>query len=163
MQWVCIGLGSNLEDPVRQVCSALAELAGLPRSQLLLQSSLYRSPPMGPAGQPDYVNAAALIETALEPLELLDALQAIEAAHGRLRGLRWGPRTLDLDLLVYADLRLRHPRLVLPHPGIGQRAFVLVPLAEIAPDLVIPGTGSVAAAAAAVAGEIERIADCPPG
>jgi 2-amino-4-hydroxy-6-hydroxymethyldihydropteridine diphosphokinase len=163
MQRACIGLGSNLEDPIRQVRSALAELAGLPRSQLLLQSSLYRSPPMGPAGQPDYVNAAALIETALEPLELLDALQAIEAAHGRLRGLRWGPRTLDLDLLVYADLRLQHPRLVLPHPGIGQRAFVLVPLAEIAPDLVIPGTGSVAAAAAAVAGEIERIADCPPG
>jgi 2-amino-4-hydroxy-6-hydroxymethyldihydropteridine diphosphokinase len=163
MQRACIGLGSNLDDPVRQVGSALDELAGLPLSRLLRRSSLYRSPPMGPTDQPDYVNAAALIETALEPLELLDVLQAIEAAHGRRRELRWGPRTLDLDLLVYGDLRLDHPRLTLPHPGIAGRAFVLVPLAEIAPDLELPGTGSVAAAAAAVARQVDRIEDATSG
>ncbi len=157
MQQACIGLGSNLDDPVRQVDSALSELADLPLTRLLRHSSLYRSAPMGPADQPDYVNAAALLETALEPLELLDALQAIEAAHGRRRAQRWGPRTLDLDLLVYADLRLDHPRLVLPHPGIGERAFVLVPMAEIVPDMMIPGVGALAVAAAAVSDQVERI------
>lgn len=157
MQQACIGLGSNLDDPVRQVDSALSELADLPLTRLLRHSSLYRSAPMGPADQPDYVNAAALLETALEPLELLDALQAIEAAHGRRRMLRWGPRTLDLDLLAYGDLSLAHPRLVLPHPGIGERAFVLVPMAEIVPDMMIPGVGALAVAAAAVSDQVERI------
>lgn len=163
MQRAFIGLGSNLDDPVRQVRSALAELADLPRTRLLRHSSLYRSPPMGPSGQPDYVNAVALLETALEPIELLDALQAIEAAHGRRRELRWGPRTLDLDLLIYGELCLDHPRLLLPHPGIGERAFVLVPLAEVAPELEIPGRGPVAALAAAVAGQVERIRDDAAG
>ena len=139
-----IGLGSNLEDPRAQVVRALAELAEVSGSRLLAQSSLYRTPPMGPAGQPDYVNAVAALETTLAPHALLDALQAIERRHARLRDVRWGPRTLDLDLLTYGALQLHDARLTVPHPGIASRAFVLVPLAEIAPTLDIPGLGPVA-------------------
>jgi 2-amino-4-hydroxy-6-hydroxymethyldihydropteridine diphosphokinase len=122
--------------------TALGELAALPSTRLVTASSRYRTPPMGPPDQPDYVNAVAELETALAPLALLDELQRIESAHLRQRGAeRWGPRTLDLDLLLYGDARLDLPRLTVPHPGIADRAFVLVPLAEIAPDLSIPGLG----------------------
>lgn len=137
-----IGLGSNLDDPVAQVSRALDALAGIEQTYLLQASSLYASPPMGPPDQPEYVNAVAGLLTTLTPDALLDALQAIEQAHGRVRtGERWGPRTLDLDLLLYDDLQLETGRLTLPHPGLHERAFVLHPLAEVAPELVIPGRG----------------------
>ncbi|MGD9602703.1 MAG: 2-amino-4-hydroxy-6-hydroxymethyldihydropteridine diphosphokinase [Gammaproteobacteria bacterium] len=139
---VFIGLGSNLEDPIRQVRTAFDELAGLPRTCLVRRSSLYETPPMGPPGQPHYINAVAELATSLAPHALLDALQAVETAHRRVRGTRWGPRTLDLDLLVYGDAVIRDARLVVPHPGIAARGFVLMPLAEIAPSLVIPGLPS---------------------
>ncbi len=133
-----IALGSNLDDPVRQVGGALKTLDALPRSRLIGASGLYRSSPMGPADQPDYINAVAAIETQLQPLELLDALQAVEQAHGRVRKERWGPRTLDLDLLLYGDWTIDEPRLQVPHPGLHQRNFVLLPLYDIAPGLVLP-------------------------
>jgi 2-amino-4-hydroxy-6-hydroxymethyldihydropteridine diphosphokinase len=138
-----IGLGSNLADPRAQVLRAIAELAEIPGCTLCRRSSLYATAPVGPVDQPDFVNAAAAIATPLAPAELLAALQGIERAHGRVRdGARWGPRTLDLDLLVYGELMLRAPDLELPHPEIRHRAFVLVPLAEIAPEsLLIPGQG----------------------
>lgn len=141
-----VGLGSNLQQPRRQVSAALDELAGLPDTHLTAASGLYRSPPLtGPgvaADQPPYINAVAQLETRLAVEVLLDALQAIEAAHGRVRtGERWGPRTLDLDILLYAGRRIDTPRLQVPHPGLTERNFVLYPLAEIAPDLDIPGQG----------------------
>ena len=136
-----IGLGSNLQEPREQLRQAFIELDGLPGSRLLERSSLYSSQPMGPADQPDYLNAVALLETELEPLALLDELQRIEDEHGRRRGQRWGPRTLDLDLLLYDERLLDLPRLKVPHPGIGERDFVLCPLLEIAPQLEIPGQG----------------------
>ncbi len=136
-----IGLGSNLADPQAQLQRAITELAQLPQSQLLAQSSLYRSAPMGPQDQPDYLNAVVALETALPPLALLAELQTVEAAHQRVRGERWGPRTLDLDLLLYADRTIDLPALTVPHPGLYERNFVLYPLAEIAPGLEIPGLG----------------------
>jgi 2-amino-4-hydroxy-6-hydroxymethyldihydropteridine diphosphokinase len=137
-----IGLGSNLDDPVLHVKRACNELEQLPESHLLVCSSLYRSPPMGPADQPDYINAVAAIETTLAPHQLLAELQAIEQRHGRMRERRWGPRTLDLDLLIYADVTLSDETLTLPHPGLAERDFVLYPLQEIAPSLVVPGLGA---------------------
>lgn len=137
-----VGLGSNLDRPQRQVLDALAELDDMPQSHLLRHSSLYRSAPLGPAGQPDYINAVAAVETRLAPSELLDALQAVEQRHGRVRGVHWGPRTLDLDILAYGSARIRTDRLVVPHPQLQHRAFVLIPLHEIAPDLRIPGLGT---------------------
>jgi 2-amino-4-hydroxy-6-hydroxymethyldihydropteridine diphosphokinase len=140
---VFIGLGSNLDKPLEQVAQALQELAEIPQSCLLAHSSLYRSAPVGPADQPDYINAVAKLLTRLAPEELLDQLQQLEQAHGRLRnGERWGPRSLDLDLLLYADRRIDTPRLQVPHPYMAARSFVLVPLAEVAEeDLPIPGFG----------------------
>ncbi len=139
-----VGLGSNLDDPQRQVLTALKALAALPQSRLLASSRLYRSLPMGPANQPDYVNAAATIATRLAPLIFLDALQAIEAAQGRRRdGPHWGARTLDLDLLLWGRQRIDHPRLQVPHPGLQLRPFVLYPLAEIGADCLVPGCGSI--------------------
>lgn len=140
-----VGIGSNLDDPVAQVRRAFAELAELPQSRLLGRSPLYRSAPLGPADQPDYVNAVACLETSLAPYSLLARLQAIERVHRRVRGRRWGPRTLDLDLLLYGELTQDDPALVLPHPRLHERAFVLYPLADLAPDLVIPGQGELAA------------------
>jgi 2-amino-4-hydroxy-6-hydroxymethyldihydropteridine diphosphokinase len=139
-----IGLGSNLDDPERQVREGLLALAQLPRTQLARASQFYRSAPLGPGDQPDYINAVAAIDTRLGALELLEALFAIEQAHGRVRTVRWGPRTLDLDLLLYGNLTLASERLTLPHPRLTERNFVLVPLAEIAPDLVLPNTEPVA-------------------
>jgi len=139
-----VGVGSNLDDPRRQVATALDELDDLPATRVTRQSALYRTPPMGPPDQPDYINAVVELETGLAPLALLDELQRLENLHRRVRGSeRWGPRTLDLDLLLYGELRLDEPRLTVPHPGLAQRAFVLVPLTEIAPALTIPGLGPV--------------------
>ena len=133
-----VGLGSNLENPIQQVSKALIELNEIPQTRLLQQSQLYRSDPVGPPGQPDYINAVALLETALEPLDLLDALQSIENAHQRRRIQHWGPRTLDLDLLLYADQQIDLERLQVPHPHMTEREFVLYPLAEIAPEIELP-------------------------
>ncbi|MCU7802916.1 MAG: 2-amino-4-hydroxy-6-hydroxymethyldihydropteridine diphosphokinase [Candidatus Thiodiazotropha sp. (ex Lucinoma annulata)] len=138
-----IGLGSNLEDPRQQVQTALQELLVLSSSYLLNRSSLYKSRPVGPQHQPDYINAVATILTTLDPYQLLDHLQALEQVHGRVRdGERWGPRTLDLDLLLYGDSMINTPRLQIPHPEMANRAFVLLPLSEIAPmEMEIPGKG----------------------
>ncbi len=134
-----VGIGSNLDDPRAQIRRAIAALAKIPRSALCEVSSLYSSAPVGPADQPDYLNAVVRLNTRLAPEALLDQLQAIEAAQGRERdGLRWGPRTLDLDLLLYGDQVISSPRLSVPHPEMAKRSFVLYPLAEIAPDLVLP-------------------------
>ncbi|NBS15932.1 MAG: 2-amino-4-hydroxy-6-hydroxymethyldihydropteridine diphosphokinase [Gammaproteobacteria bacterium] len=138
-----IGLGGNLEKPQQHLLEARHEIASLHGVEALAFSPLYRSAPMGPRDQPDYINAVMAIETQLPPLELLDSLQAIEAAHGRVRqGERWGPRTLDLDLLVYGDREIQSERLTVPHPGISLRRFVLLPLHDIEPHLEIPGLGS---------------------
>lgn len=132
-----IGLGSNLDGPRGHVERALDELARLPQSRLLARSPLYRSAPVGPP-QPDYINAVAQLETALPPLELLDELQRLERAHRRVRREHWGPRTLDLDLLLYGRQHIDDPRLQVPHPEMPRRAFVLYPLADIAPELTLP-------------------------
>lgn len=136
-----VGLGSNLKQPRAQVLRGLDELAALPHTMLLAASSLYASAPLNYADQPDFVNAVAKIETALPVRDLLEALLAIEQSHGRQRGVRNGPRTLDLDLLLYAELQQHEPGLTIPHPRMHERAFVLLPLTEIAPDCVIPGRG----------------------
>jgi len=133
-----IGLGSNLEDPISQVSEALKELAHIPNTRVINQSRLYRSDPVGPAGQPDYINAVAELHTELSPIELLDALQSIEQAHQRRRLVRWGPRTLDLDILLVDRELIVTERLTVPHPYMHEREFVLYPLAEIAPDLLLP-------------------------
>ncbi|WP_043767675.1 2-amino-4-hydroxy-6-hydroxymethyldihydropteridine diphosphokinase [Algiphilus aromaticivorans] len=144
-----IGLGANLGDPPAQIEAALAALAELPDSSLSARSRLYRSAPMGPP-QPDYCNAACLLETRLSPEALLAACHRVEAEAGRQRSCtRWLARELDIDLLVYGDLLRDTAQLQLPHPGIGERNFVLVPLAEIAPDLEIPGLGRAGVLAAA--------------
>src|SRR5690606_486764 len=139
-----IGLGSNLENPRAQVEQAFAELADLPHTRLIATSPLYHSIAVGPGNQPDYINAVAHITTILEPLALLDQLQALEYRHQRVRIEHWGPRTLDLDLLLYADAVIDLPRLQVPHPYLNQRSFVVYPLAAIAPDLVLPCGTSIA-------------------
>lgn len=133
-----IGLGSNLEQPDQQVMQALSELNEIDGCRLRAASELYGSTPVGPAEQPDYVNAAASLETQLSPIQLLDALQAIENNHHRVRDLRWGPRTLDLDLLLYDNQTIESERLTVPHPRLQERNFVLYPLADIDPQLVLP-------------------------
>ncbi len=139
MERAYIALGSNLATPVEQLHAALRALAALPGSQLAAVSSFYASDPLGPPEQPRYVNAVAALDTELAPLALLDALQAIEREQGRVRKAeRWGPRTLDLDILLFGDLQLASERLTLPHYHMHARAFVLYPLAEIAPDLSLP-------------------------
>ena len=143
-----IGIGSNLEDPERQVRAAIDALSGLPRTTFVRASRLYRTAPWGKADQPPFVNAAAAISTRLAPRELLDALLAIERAHGRTRdGERWGPRVIDLDILVYGDARIDEPGLHVPHPHLAGRAFALLPLADLDPELEIPGQGRVRALA----------------
>ena len=140
-----IGIGSNLQGPAKQIENAMESLANLPRTRLVSVSSKYRSAPYGGVEQPDFVNAVAAVLTRLSPLELLAALQDIEMRQGRERsGTRWGPRVIDLDLLVYSDQKVDEPGLMVPHPGIGERNFVLLPLGEIAPELVVPGLGRVA-------------------
>ena len=141
-----VALGSNLDDPVRQLELAFESLARLPQSQLVLRSSLYRSAPLGPVQQPDFVNAVAALLTRLEPALMLERLKDCERRLGRSAPIvRWGPRRIDLDLLVQGDTRCQGGDLTLPHAGIAERAFVLAPLADIAPDLLVPGLGRVAA------------------
>ena len=138
-----IALGSNLNDPVLQITRAFVALDAMPKTRCVLKSSLYSSQPMGEIEQADYINAVTTLETCLSPRDLLRCLQDIENRQGRVRGdVRWGPRTLDLDILMYADLQHDDPVLTLPHPGLSQRNFVLFPLLEIAPGLTVPGLGS---------------------
>ncbi len=137
---VFIGLGSNLDEPAIQIAKALKAIATMPETNNLVSSSFYRNPPMGPADQPDYVNAVAGLDTSLQPSGLLDSLQEIELDQGRVRtGAHWGPRIIDLDVLLYGDLQLDSKRLTVPHPGLCKRVFVLTPLYELAPELVLPG------------------------
>lgn len=139
-----VGIGSNLDEPAARVQAAFAALEAAPDSGYARCSSLYRSAPMGPTDQPDFVNAAAVFLTKVEPHELLRRLQAIEDGQGRRRDTaHWGPRVLDLDLLVLGGLFVDEPELRIPHPGIAERNFVLFPLAELAPHLHVPGRGSV--------------------
>jgi 2-amino-4-hydroxy-6-hydroxymethyldihydropteridine diphosphokinase len=147
-----VALGSNLDDPAARVVAALAELDELPETSVTARSSLYQTRPWGVTDQPDFINAVASVRTGLEPRQLLDALLAIEAGQGRRRDKqqRWGPRRLDLDLLLYDELTMDTDGLTLPHPGMHERAFVLVPLLEVNPELSVPGRGSVAALLAAV-------------
>lgn len=138
-----VGLGSNLNRPADQLSRAFTALAKLPDTLLLARSSIYRSRPLGDPGQPDYFNAVAVLETSLAAPVLLEALHAIETAHGRLRnGPRWSSRSLDLDLLVYGDEQHDNDRLTVPHPGVAERDFVLYPLYEVEPELQIPGLGA---------------------
>lgn len=142
---VCyIGLGSNLEQPRAQLRAALAALNHIEHTRVTAHSSLYRSRPLGPQDQPDYLNAVAALETQLSPANVLAELVSIEERQGRVRQpeRRWGPRTLDLDVLLYGAEKIETPVLSVPHPGLSERSFVLYPLAEIVPDLQIPGHGS---------------------
>jgi 2-amino-4-hydroxy-6-hydroxymethyldihydropteridine diphosphokinase len=138
-----IGLGSNLDDPYSHLAHAVHELGELPFSSLHAVSSFYKSKPMGPAGQPPYANAVACLKTRLVAVDLLHELQAIENKHGRERKQHWGPRTLDLDILVYGNAQMNCEELTIPHPGIKYREFVIYPLHEINKDLMIPGLGTV--------------------
>lgn len=147
-----IGIGSNLADPQQQVRRALQELAAIPGTRLLQASPCYQSLAVGPGDQPDYINGVALLETSLEAHALLDQLQAIEQAHERVREIRWGPRTLDLDLLLYGNDIIATERLRVPHPYLTQRNFVLYPLADIAPQLILPSGDALAS----------LLAGCPP-
>jgi len=140
-----VGIGSNLDGPASQVKNAIGLLGEVAGTRLVATSSLYRSGAFGGIEQPDFVNAVAGLLTTLAPGKLLAELQAIESRQGRERDdRRWGPRVIDLDLLVYSAEKTDAPDLTLPHPGIGERNFVLLPLAEIAPDLAVPGLGRVA-------------------
>lgn len=147
-----LALGANLGDPPAQIEAALQALPWRTDGRVLARSGLYRTAPLGPAGQPDYCNAVALIETPLAAEPLLDALQALEQAAGRQRQERWGARCLDIDLLLYDQFDCASPRLRLPHPELSNRRFVLQPLAEIAPGLMLPGVGRIE----------DRLASLPP-
>lgn len=140
-----IGLGSNLDDPAAQLRRAFDELESVPGVQAVRRSRLFRTPPWGRTDQPDFVNAVAELETTLAPHALLQALQALERRFGRARREHWGPRVLDLDLLLHGDARIEDDLLQLPHPHLHERAFVLAPLADLAPELIVPGRGSVSA------------------
>ena len=154
----CIGLGGNIGDVAAALRAALAALDALPGTRLVRASRFYRTPAWGVEAQPDFINAVAVLDTTLPARALLDALLDIERAHGRERaadGSRWGPRTLDLDLLLYGEAVIDEPGLVVPHPQLHARAFVLVPLAEVAADAEVPGRGRVDALLAGVdAGDI---------
>lgn len=150
-QPVYIGIGSNLADPVKNVTTAVQVLDRLQRTHLVQCSSLFKNPPLAGMDQPDYINAVAAILTLLSPQDLLDSLQRIENDHGRNRDApKWASRTLDLDILVYADLKLNSDTLTIPHIHMAERKFVLGPLNEIAPTLQIPGLARVSALAAQI-------------
>jgi 2-amino-4-hydroxy-6-hydroxymethyldihydropteridine diphosphokinase len=141
-----IGLGSNLDAPQEQLLQALAHIHNDAQISIQQCSHFYASAPMGPKDQPDYVNAVCKITTGLSPIELLDTLQNIEQKHGRMRaGEKWGPRTLDLDMLLFNNLSMSNDRLTLPHSGMAQREFVLVPLFEVTPDMIMRDGKSLAA------------------
>lgn len=142
---VYVGLGSNLNDPLKQIHSALTALAHLPKTVLITASPLYQSDPMGPQNQPVFINAVAQLQTTLSPFELLDVLHQIEQRQGRQRTVHWGPRTLDLDILLYGQEQIATSTLVIPHDGLKERVFVLYPLADIAPDLILPDGTSLSA------------------
>jgi 2-amino-4-hydroxy-6-hydroxymethyldihydropteridine diphosphokinase len=153
-----IGVGSNLDEPRDQVRQAILELKELPDCVVTAVSALYQSAPMGPQDQPDFINAAVAMLTHMTPHQLLDALQIIEDDHGRRRdGQHWGPRTIDLDLLVFGGMRISDKVLTVPHPGIRERNFVLLPLCELAPQLIVPGVGTVTALTDAVLSSGDRI------
>ncbi len=140
-----VGLGANLGDPVQQVKSGLQSLESIPDTGVTARSSLYRTAPVGPQDQPDFINAVARLETGLPAITLLRRLQDIEDGHGRRRGSqRWGPRTLDLDLLLFGEQEINDETLRVPHPEMTRRGFVLLPLLEIEPDIHIPGHGPAA-------------------
>ena len=141
MTRAAVALGSNLGEPEAQVTRGFGELALLPQTRLVARSPLYRTKPVGYADQPDFVNACALLETALAPQQLLQGLLAIEARHGRVRGIPNGPRTLDLDIVLYGEQVIDEPGLTVPHPRAHERAFVLRPLLDVWPEAVIPGKG----------------------
>lgn len=147
-----IGLGSNLASPSEQIKSARTAIASISGINELAFSGLYHSLPMGPQDQPDYINAVMSITTSLPPLDLLHCLRTIENRQGRLRKEHWGARTLDLDILMYGDQIINQPELTVPHAGMATRSFVLYPLYEIAPQLVVPGKGPI----------VDLIARCPP-
>ena len=158
----CVGLGANLGDAVAAVQGALQALDALPDTRVLRASRLYRTPAWGKTDQPAFVNAAAVLETTLDARTLLDQMLQIERDWGRERAGdgsdRWGARTLDLDLLLYGDAAIDEPGLRVPHPHLHQRAFALVPLVEIAPDIVIPGHGRASEIVAAmVTGDIQAL------
>ena len=159
MALVYIGLGANLDQPQQQLEQALSELALLAKSKLLKHSSLYHSKPVGPQDQPDYINAVALLETELAPLDLLDALQQLEQDHGRIRKRHWGERTLDLDIILIDDHVIDHPRLQVPHPHAQSRSFVLIPLSEITPDLTFPDGKCLEQLLSALDNDLIRIRD----
>lgn len=148
-----IALGANLGDPANTIRAAFGALSNLPESRVVHCSSLYRTAPVGIINQPDFVNAVVELETTLAPESLLDALLDVEQRFGRIRAEKNGPRALDLDLLLFNDQLLDLPRLTLPHPRLHLRAFVLYPLAEIAPNLTIPGRGHISAWLPAVANQ----------
>lgn len=153
MTRAAIGLGANLGDAAGSVRAAIDALVGLPGTALQAVSRFYRTPAWGVTAQPDFINAVAMVDTELDARSLLDALLAIEREHGRVRvdGERWGPRTLDLDLLLYGDAVIDAPGLRVPHPHLHERAFALLPLLEIWPDVAIPGVVSVRDCAAGMA------------
>lgn len=140
---VAIGLGSNLDSPSLQIQRACASLQLVPNTRWIAISEFVFSKPQGPQDQPDFVNAVCVLETQLTPVELLHALQAIEQSQGRVKQRHWGERLIDLDILLYGDQQLVQPDLVIPHPQITQRDFVILPLAQVWPDALIPGQGKV--------------------
>jgi 2-amino-4-hydroxy-6-hydroxymethyldihydropteridine diphosphokinase len=139
-----IAIGSNLSEPLKQVIAAWDEIAKLPKSELIQKSSLYVSKPLGYKDQPDFVNAVVLIETELSPLELLSELQSLEILHERVRSFPNAPRTLDLDIILFGNLEINDPKLVIPHPRMHERAFVIFPLQEINANISIPHVGDIA-------------------
>lgn len=158
MSQAFVALGSNLQHPQQQLTTALREIAELPHTTLVRQSSFYRTAPVGYDKQPDFINAVAEVETTLQPLELLHAILQIENRHGRERPFPNAPRILDLDLLLYNNTVMDTPELTLPHPRMHERGFVLLPLAEIAPELTLPEYGSVARLAQTCMGQgVEKI------
>ena len=158
-----VGAGSNLDDPEHQIKTALNALDQLPHTRLVAQSHWYRSAPWGGIDQPEFVNVVAEIETALDAEQLLEELLAIERRHGRMRRVRWGPRTLDLDLLLFGDAQIRTPRLKVPHPRLHERNFVLVPLADLVVDLILPDGKRLSTLVANCAPHrLIRIAEPPP-
>lgn len=142
MTLAAVALGSNMEEPDKQVSRGFDEIAALPQTFLLARSRLYRTAPVGHVDQPDFINACALIDTRLAPRMLLDELLALEKRHGRVRGIPNGPRTLDLDIVLYGDRVIDEPGLKVPHPRAHERAFVLTPLVDVWPEAQIPGKGA---------------------
>ncbi|MGB5544397.1 MAG: 2-amino-4-hydroxy-6-hydroxymethyldihydropteridine diphosphokinase [Gammaproteobacteria bacterium] len=167
---VYVGLGSNLGEPVRQIIAAFTKLADMRDTRLIARSPLYRSAPVGPNDQPWYINAVAGLLTLRSPDQLLDDLLTLEREFGRVRGgQRWGPRTLDLDLLLYGHMTIEQPKLVIPHPELTNRNFVVYPLLRIAPELTLPDGRSLSVIGSELGSEgLEEISsaeltgDCTP-